>query len=149
MTQDWFLWWGRWRSPLVLLQSHRRCRCQSFHHILANRGRSLKKRPLHIPTSWLWKINPNHSSNLVPSERLSLIPNMAAGPRRPPLAGGRALELGGVLRFAQLWAHFLFTYSPSSFSDGPSGCEGQVRRLPRRPDVWERLHRAAGVPVRL
>ncbi len=88
----------------------------TFWLIRRPRGQSLRKKPLHIPNSWLWKINQNHSSNLVPSKRLQFFFHLFQTWHRAcvlsPLAGCWALELGGILRFAQLWAHFLFTYSP-------------------------------------
>lgn len=85
----------------------------TFWLIRRPRGQSLKKRPLHIPKSWLWKINQNHSSNLVPSKRLPFFFHLLqtwqrACRRSPPAVAG----LRGILRSAQLWAHFLFTYSP-------------------------------------
>lgn len=80
------------------------------------RGQSLKRRPLHIPALWLRKINQNHSSNLVPSKRLQFFfPLFQTWHQACSLSsptGCWALELGGILRSAQSWAHFLFTYSP-------------------------------------
>lgn len=101
-------------------------------------SQSLKWRPSHIPKSWLWKIHSNHSFNLVPLETLQffspLFQTWQQACMLSPLAVCWALELSGILRLPQLWAHFLFTYStpttlqPSILSNGASGCEGQVRR---------------------
>lgn len=104
-SQFFLLWhWSQWRWFQL----------QPSHHILANK---VIEGPLHIPTLWLWKINENHSSNLVPSKRLQFFFPLfqtwhgACGLSAP--TGCWALELGGILRFAQLWAHSLFTYPPS------------------------------------
>lgn len=91
-------------------------------------SQSLKWRPSHIPKSWLWKIHSNHSFNLVPLETLQffspLFQTWQQACMLSPLAVCWALELSGILRLPQLWAHFLFTYStpttlqPSILSNG-------------------------------
>lgn len=82
-------------------------------------GRSLKKRPLHIPTSWLWKINPNHSSNLVPSERLPFFSHLfqtwqpARGALLSPAAGPWSSKVSCGLPSCELTFYLLTPPSAS------------------------------------
>lgn len=104
---------------------------QPSHHILANK---VIEGPLHTPTLWLWKINENHSSNLVPSHTLQFFFPLfqtwhgARGLSAPAVAGPWSLVVSFSLPSRELTCYLLPSL-PTSFSSEASAHEGQVSRL--------------------